>query len=64
VVLLGNSRGGNAVRNYVQNGGGAAVVSHAMLGGVPNARHLGRCPRLPAGTASSIGTVGPFLQAA
>ena len=36
VILLANSRGGNAVRNYIQNGGGAAVVSHAVLGGTPN----------------------------
>ncbi len=36
VVLVGNSRGGNAIRNYIQNGGGAAVVSHAVLGGTPN----------------------------
>ncbi len=36
VVLFANSRGGNAVRNYVQNGGGAATVSHAILGGTPN----------------------------
>jgi triacylglycerol lipase len=35
VVLLGNSRGGNTIRNYVQNGGGAAVVSHVVLGGNP-----------------------------
>ena len=36
VVLIGNSRGGNAIRNYIQNGGGAATVSHAILGGTPN----------------------------
>ncbi|QBK06376.1 twin-arginine translocation pathway signal [Hylemonella gracilis] len=36
VVLLGNSRGGYAVRNYIQNGGGAASVSHVVLGGTPN----------------------------
>ena len=36
VVLVANSRGGNAVRNYIQNGGGAATVSHAILGGTPN----------------------------
>ena len=36
VVLVGNSRGGNAIRNYVQNLGGAAKVSHAVLGGTPN----------------------------
>ena len=36
VVLFGNSRGGNAIRNYIQNGGGATTVSHAILGGTPN----------------------------
>ena len=36
VALVGNSRGGNAIRNYIANGGGAAKVSHAVLGGVPN----------------------------
>jgi pimeloyl-ACP methyl ester carboxylesterase len=36
VVLVGNSRGGYAIRNYIQNGGGAATVSHAVLGGTPN----------------------------
>lgn len=36
VVLIGSSRGGNAIRNYLKNGGGAAYVSHAILGGTPN----------------------------
>ena len=36
VVLVGNSRGGYAIRNFIANGDGAAVVSHAILGGVPN----------------------------
>lgn len=36
VVLVGNSRGGNAIRHYVANFGGAAKVSHAILGGTPN----------------------------
>ncbi len=36
VILMGNSRGGNAIRNYIQNGGGARTVSHAILGGTPN----------------------------
>lgn len=35
VVLVGNSRGGNAIRFYIKNGGGADV-SHAVLCGVPN----------------------------
>ena len=36
VVLFANSRGGYAVRNYIQNGGGDKSVSHAILGGTPN----------------------------
>ncbi|MGB8328455.1 MAG: alpha/beta fold hydrolase [Steroidobacteraceae bacterium] len=40
VVLFGNSRGGNAIRNYIatpaEEGGGAAKVSHAILSGTPN----------------------------
>jgi triacylglycerol lipase len=36
VVLMGNSRGGNAIRSYIQNGGGVSTVSHAILGGTPN----------------------------
>ena len=35
VVLLGNSRGGNTIRNYVQNNGGDAKVSAVVLGGNP-----------------------------
>lgn len=35
VVLVGNSRGGNTIRNYIQNRGGADKVSHAVLGGNP-----------------------------
>src|SRR6201994_3957475 len=35
VALVGNSRGGNAIRNFVKNGG-AADVSPAVLGGTPN----------------------------
>ena len=40
VVLMGNSRGGNAIRQYIATGpgagNGAAKVSHAILGGTPN----------------------------
>jgi hypothetical protein len=36
LVLYGSSRGANAIRNYVDNGGGAAKVSHAILGGGVN----------------------------
>lgn len=36
VVLMGNSRGGNAIRSYILDGGGDRTVSHAILGGTPN----------------------------
>ena len=38
LVLVANSRGGNAVRNYLANGprGSVGKVSHAVLGGTPN----------------------------
>ncbi|BDC48497.1 hypothetical protein F183_A08130 [Bryobacterales bacterium F-183] len=36
VILVGSSRGGLTIRNYVKNAGGAAVVSHAILCGTPN----------------------------
>ena len=35
IALVGNSRGGNSIRNHIRNGGGADV-SHAVLCGVPN----------------------------
>jgi Lipase C-terminal domain/Lipase (class 2) len=35
VALVGNSRGGYPIRNYIRNGG-AGDVSHAVLCGVPN----------------------------
>lgn len=60
VILMGNSRGGYAIRNYIQNGGGAAKVSHAILGGVPNHgvwNIVGRAP------GSEFAGNGPFLQA-
>ncbi len=36
VALVGNSRGANVIRDYVRNGGGAAVVSKVVLGGGVN----------------------------
>lgn len=36
IALIASSRGGNAVRNYLKNGGGAEFVSHAILCGTPN----------------------------
>ncbi|MBS7806611.1 twin-arginine translocation pathway signal [Variovorax sp. PCZ-1] len=59
VVLVANSRGGNAVRNYIQNGNGAAKVSHAILGGTPN-HGVWAIPGFREGNEFS-GT-GPFLK--
>ncbi len=59
VVLVGNSRGGNAIRSYIMNGG-AAKVSHAILGGTPN--HGVRAD--PANNpGNEFNGAGPFLTA-
>jgi triacylglycerol lipase len=60
VALVGNSRGGLAIRHYVRNFGGASRVSHAVLGGTPNHgvwADAGFAPR------SEFNGAGPFLQA-
>jgi pimeloyl-ACP methyl ester carboxylesterase len=59
VVLVGNSRGGNAIRNYVQTGGGAARVSHAVLGGTPNHGVWALPDYLP---NNEFNGAGPFLR--
>ena len=59
VVLVGNSRGGNAIRNYIRNGGGAATVSHAILGGTPS-HGVWAGDYLP---GSEFNGKGPFLTA-
>ena len=60
VALVGSSRGGNAIRNFVANGGGAALVSHAVLGGVPNHGVWANPAFLP---GSEFNGKGPFLSA-
>lgn len=62
VVLMGNSRGGNAIRNYVQNGGGDRTVSHAILGGTPN-RGVWAVPIEGLSNNSEFAGHGPFLTA-
>ena len=59
VVLFANSRGGNAVRSYIAEGG-AAKVSHAILGGTPN--HGVRVDA-SGGTGNEFNGAGPFLTA-
>jgi triacylglycerol lipase len=58
VALVGSSRGGNPIRNFIANGGGAAVVSHAVLGGVPNHGVWSNPAFLP---GSEFNATGPFL---
>jgi triacylglycerol lipase len=61
VILMGNSRGGNAIRDYIQNQGGDRTVSHAILGGTPNhgiwVVHIDGLP-----DASEYAGHGPLLQ--
>ena len=59
VVLVGNSRGGYPIRNFIANGGGAAVVSHVVLGGVPNHGVWANPGFLP---GSEFNGAGPFLS--
>ena len=59
VVLVGNSRGGNAIRNFICNGGGASLVSHAILGGTPN-HGVQAIPGL--NEANEFSGTGPFLK--
>jgi pimeloyl-ACP methyl ester carboxylesterase len=60
VVLIGNSRGGNAIRNYLANGGGTKNVSMAILGGTPNHGVWADAKR---NTGSEFNGAGPFLTA-
>ena len=59
VVLVGNSRGGNAIRSYIMNGG-AAKVSHAILGGTPNHGVRADASNNP---GNEFNGAGPFLMA-
>lgn len=59
VVLIANSRGGYAVRNVIENGGGAAKVSHAILCGTPN---HGVWADPNARTGNEFNGAGPFLM--
>jgi hypothetical protein len=57
VALVGNSRGGNPIRSYIKNGGGADV-SHAVLCGVPNHGIYD----LDDGLGGEFNGRGPFLR--
>jgi pimeloyl-ACP methyl ester carboxylesterase len=62
VVLVGNSRGGNAIRNYVQNMGGDRVVSHAVIGG-GTSHGVWAVPIPGLSDNSEFAGHGPFLTA-
>lgn len=57
LILIGNSRGANSIRNYVKNGG-ATKVSHVVLGGGVNHGVF----NMP-GSNSEFNGAGRFLQA-
>jgi triacylglycerol lipase len=57
VVLVGSSRGGNPIRDFIKNRGGSAKVSHAILCGTPN--HGVRVG--PEGINNEFNGAGPFL---
>ncbi|MEO7151057.1 MAG: alpha/beta fold hydrolase, partial [Burkholderiaceae bacterium] len=59
VVLMGNSRGGNAIRQYIESGGGATKVSHAILGGTPNHGVRADASSNP---GNEFNGAGPFLS--
>jgi pimeloyl-ACP methyl ester carboxylesterase len=62
VVLVGNSRGGNAIRTYVRDYG-AAKVSHAVLGGTPNHGVWARADFRPGNEFNGAGPVLTRLNA-
>ncbi|HZP98638.1 MAG TPA: alpha/beta fold hydrolase [Reyranella sp.] len=59
VALIASSRGGNTVRNYLKNGGGAEFVSHAILCGTPNKGIVISDTMLP---GSEFNGAAPFLK--
>ncbi|SKA07036.1 Lipase (class 2) [Enhydrobacter aerosaccus] len=59
VALIASSRGGDAVRGYLKNSGGAEFVSHAVLCGTPNKGIVISETMLP---GSEFNGAAPFLK--
>jgi triacylglycerol lipase len=60
IATVASSRGANAVRNFIRNGGGEAIVSHAVLcGGVNHGVYAS--PTFHPG--SEFNGCGPFMRA-
>ncbi len=60
VVLMGNSRGGYAIRDYIKNGSGAEKVSNAILGSTPNHGWFASTDYRPTRESNAL---GPLLSA-
>src|SRR5258706_7475265 len=60
VILIGHSRGGYSIRDYVRNGVGRATVSHAILCGTPNHGVFATSEFAP---GSEFNSTAPFLTA-
>lgn len=60
VVLIGFSRGGYAIRDYIRNGAGKNTVSQAILGGTPNHGVWATTEFFP---GREYNGAGPFLAA-
>src|SRR5262249_1605183 len=60
IVLVGNSRGGNVIRNYIRNGGGASAGSDAVIGG-GTSRGVWAIPDYLPG--NEFNGAGPFMKA-
>ena len=58
LVLVGSSRGGNAIRDYIRNGGGHLKVSMAILCGTPNHGVV----RAPTNLDAEFNGAGHFLS--
>ena len=60
VALVGSSRGGLTIRNYVRFGGGAAYVSHVITCGTPNHGVMALTTVQP---ESEFNGLSPYVQA-
>jgi pimeloyl-ACP methyl ester carboxylesterase len=58
VILVGSSRGGNAIRNYIKNFKGAVNVSQAILCATPNHG----VQATPENLNNEMNGIGPFLS--
>ena len=58
LILVGNSRGGYSIRNFLKNRGGVSKVQAAILSGTPNHGVI----KAPLNTDNEFNGDGPFLK--